>query len=154
AWQVGGTLRALGLHARRDLGNRLFRSVGRRIGQGTRAANYSRAGKPRRRQAGTRQFHQQPDSPLPEIQGDPMNKLGYDQPLYIVPFDHRGSFQNKLFGWTGTLTADQTAEIAASKQVIYDGFKAAVRDEVPDFRAGILVDEQFGAAILKDAWAH
>ena len=83
-----------------------------------------------------------------------MNKLGYDQPLYILPFDHRGSFQNKLFGWTGTLTADQTAQIAASKQVIYDGFKAALRDEVPDFRAGILVDEQFGAAILKDAWAH
>ena len=83
-----------------------------------------------------------------------MNKLGYDQPLYILPFDHRGSFQNKLFGWTGTLTADQTAQIAASKQVIYDGFKSALRDEVPDFRAGILVDEQFGAAILKDAWAH
>ena len=83
-----------------------------------------------------------------------MNKLGYDQPRYILPFDHRGSFQNKLFGWTGTLTADQTAQIAASKQVIYDGFKAAIRDEVPDFRAGILVDEQFGAAILRDAWAH
>jgi myo-inositol catabolism protein IolC len=83
-----------------------------------------------------------------------MNTLGYDQPLYILPFDHRGSFQNKLFGWTGTLTADQTAQIAASKQVIYDGFKAAIRDEVPDFRAGILVDEQFGAAILKDAWTH
>jgi 5-dehydro-2-deoxygluconokinase len=83
-----------------------------------------------------------------------MNKLGYDQPLYILPFDHRGSFQNKLFGWNGVLTAEQTAEIAASKQVIYDGFKAAVRDEVPDFRAGVLVDEQFGAAILKDAWVH
>ncbi len=83
-----------------------------------------------------------------------MNTLGYDQPLYILPFDHRGSFQNKLFGWTGSLTADQTAQIAASKQVIYDGFKAAIRDEVPAFRAGILVDEQFGADILKDAWAH
>ena len=83
-----------------------------------------------------------------------MNKLGYDQPLHILPFDHRGSFQNKLFGWSGALTADQTAQIAASKQVIYDGFKAAARDEVPDFRAGILVGEQFGAAILKDAWTH
>jgi myo-inositol catabolism protein IolC len=80
-----------------------------------------------------------------------MNTVGYDRPLYILPFDHRGSFQTKLFGWTGTLTADQTAQIAASKQVIYDGFKAALRDEVPDFRAGILVDEQFGAAILQDA---
>jgi 5-dehydro-2-deoxygluconokinase len=83
-----------------------------------------------------------------------MNTLGYDRPLYILPFDHRGSFQTKLFGWTGTLTADQTAQIAASKQLIYDAFKAALRDEVPDFRAGILVDEQFGAAILKDASTH
>ena len=52
--------------------------------------------------------------------------IGFDRPLYILPFDHRGSFQTKMFGWKGTLTAEQTAEIAAAKQVIYDGFKAAV----------------------------
>jgi 5-dehydro-2-deoxygluconokinase len=83
-----------------------------------------------------------------------MKTLGYERPLYILPFDHRGFFQTKLFGWTGTLTADQTAQIAASKEVIYDAFKEALRDEVPDFRAAILVDEQFGAAILRDAWKH
>jgi myo-inositol catabolism protein IolC len=77
--------------------------------------------------------------------------LGYDRSLYILSFDHRSSFQTGLFGWTGRLTEDQTAQIAASKQLIYDGFKAALRDEVLDFRAGIVVDEQFGAAILKDA---
>jgi myo-inositol catabolism protein IolC len=38
--------------------------------------------------------------------------------------------------------------------VIYDGFKAAVADGVPREKAGILVDEQFGAAILHDATAH
>jgi 5-dehydro-2-deoxygluconokinase len=76
---------------------------------------------------------------------------GFDKPLYILPFDHRGSFQSKLFGWKGTLTPEQTAEIAASKQVIYDGFKAAVAAGVPKEKAGILVDEQFGAAILRDA---
>ena len=83
-----------------------------------------------------------------------MNTFGYDRPLYILPFDHRGSFQTKLFGWTGSLTKEQTAQIAASKQVIYDGFKAALRAEVLNSRAGILVDEQFGAAILRDAWQH
>ncbi|HEV3257945.1 MAG TPA: DUF2090 domain-containing protein, partial [Gemmataceae bacterium] len=62
--------------------------------------------------------------------------------------DHRGSFQSKMFGWTGTLNAEQTAQVAAAKQVIYDGFKAA---GVPKAKAGILVDEQFGAAILRDA---
>jgi 5-dehydro-2-deoxygluconokinase len=77
--------------------------------------------------------------------------IGYDQPLYILPFDHRGSFQTKMFGWKGTLTAEQTAQIAAAKQVIYDGFKAAVAGGVPKAKAGILVDEQFGAAILEDA---
>ena len=76
---------------------------------------------------------------------------GFSKPLYILPFDHRGSFQTKMFGWKGTLTAAQTAEIAAAKEVIYDGFKAAVTGGVPKDRAGILVDEQFGAAILKDA---
>jgi 5-dehydro-2-deoxygluconokinase len=76
---------------------------------------------------------------------------GYDQLLYILPFDHRGSFQEKLFGWKGKLTPQQTAEIAAAKQVIYDGFKEALAAGVAKDKAGILVDEQFGAAILKDA---
>jgi myo-inositol catabolism protein IolC len=80
--------------------------------------------------------------------------IGYDKPLYIQPFDHRGSFQTKLFGWQGKLTQEQTAQIAASKQVIYDGFKAAVAAGVPKEKAGILVDEQFGGAILRDAAAN
>jgi myo-inositol catabolism protein IolC len=80
--------------------------------------------------------------------------IGYNKPLYIQPFDHRGSFQTKLFGWKGKLTEAQTAEIAASKQVIYDGFKAAIAGGVPKEKAGILVDEQFGQAILRDATAN
>jgi len=83
-----------------------------------------------------------------------MRTTGFDKPLYILPFDHRGSFQTKMFGWTGALTAEQTAEIAAAKQVVYDGFKAAVQDGVPQQKAGILTDEQFGSAILRDAVAH
>jgi len=79
--------------------------------------------------------------------------IGFDQPLYILPFDHRGSFQTKMFGWTGVLTPEQTAQIAAAKQVIYDGFKAAVAAGVPKAKAAILVDEQFGAAIRRDAAA-
>src|SRR5580692_11586814 len=77
--------------------------------------------------------------------------IGFNEPLYILPFDHRGSFQTKMFGWTGTLSASQTAEIASTKQVIYDGFKSALQAGVPKKKAGILVDEQFGAAILRDA---
>ena len=52
-----------------------------------------------------------------------------------------------MFGWEGNLTARQTAEIAAAKRVVYDGFKSAIQAGVPKEKAGILVDEQFGCAI-------
>ena len=60
-----------------------------------------------------------------------MKTLGYDQPLYILPFDHRGSFVTKMFGWHGGLTPAQTAEIAAAKRIIYDGFRTAIAGGVP-----------------------
>jgi len=75
---------------------------------------------------------------------------GFTKPLYVLPFDHRGSFETKMFGWHEPLSESQTAEIAAAKRVIYDGFLKAVTDGVPREKAAILVDEQFGAAILHD----
>jgi hypothetical protein len=82
-----------------------------------------------------------------------MTTIGIDQPPCILPFGHRGSFQRTMFGWERKLTPDQTAQIAAAKRVIYDGLKAAVAAGVPKEPVGILVDEQFGAAILRDAAA-
>ncbi len=76
---------------------------------------------------------------------------GYAAPLYILPFDHRASFKSGMFGWNGTLSTEQTERIVAAKRVIYDGVVAAVAGGVPKAHAGILVDEQFGAAILRDA---
>jgi myo-inositol catabolism protein IolC len=83
-----------------------------------------------------------------------MTTPGFDKPLYILPFDHRGSFQRKMFGWDGELSAQQTSEIAGTKRVIYDAFLEAVHAGVPKDKAGILVDEQFGASILRDAEAE
>jgi myo-inositol catabolism protein IolC len=83
-----------------------------------------------------------------------MAPRGFDHPLYILPFDHRGSFETGMFGWHGELNREQTAQIAAAKQVIYDGFKAAIAGGVAKEKAGLLVDEQFGAAILHDAAAQ
>lgn len=83
-----------------------------------------------------------------------MTAVGFDQPLYLLPFDHRGSFQTKMFGWKGALSSEQTVQIAAAKRVIYDGFRTAVAAGVPKDKAGILVDEQFGGAILRDAAAE
>jgi len=82
-----------------------------------------------------------------------MTPRGFTKPLYILPFDHRGSFETGMFGWKGDLSPEQTAEIAAAKRVIFEGFQKAIADGVDKEKAGILVDEQFGAAILRDAAA-
>jgi hypothetical protein len=44
--------------------------------------------------------------------------------------------------------------IAASKQVIYDALRLALHQDVSCEAAGIVVDEQFGAAIQQDARAR
>jgi myo-inositol catabolism protein IolC len=78
---------------------------------------------------------------------------GWDRPLYVQLFDHRGSFQSGLFGWKVPLSDAQTSEIAGSKQIICDGFRAGLAGSAPAAKAASLVDEQFGAAILRDAKA-
>jgi myo-inositol catabolism protein IolC len=77
--------------------------------------------------------------------------LGYNRPLYLLPFDHRHSYLTGMFHVTPPLTADQHEQVVESKLVIYDGFRRAVGRDVPVASAGILVDEEFGADILRDA---
>src|ERR687891_590507 len=79
--------------------------------------------------------------------------LGYDKPLYILAFDHRGSFQKKFFGVAGEPNAEETARISDAKSVIYQGVKRALDEGVPRESAGVLVDEQFGADAARDAKA-
>ena len=76
---------------------------------------------------------------------------GYTRPLYVLPFDHRASYVSGLFGWKELLNAEQAVAVADSKRVIYAGFEQALVDGVPKDRAGILVDEEFGSALLRDA---
>jgi myo-inositol catabolism protein IolC len=81
-----------------------------------------------------------------------MMMTGYIKPLYFLPFDHRGSYISGLFKWKEPLNVEQMVSIARSKQVIYAGFERAIADEVvPKNHLGILVDEQFGVEILRDA---
>jgi myo-inositol catabolism protein IolC len=78
--------------------------------------------------------------------------LGYDGKLYILAFDHRGSFQKKMFGIQGDPTPEETATIADAKHLIFEGMeKAAARGEVPGDQVGVLVDEQFGGDIPQGA---
>lgn len=80
--------------------------------------------------------------------------LGYDKKLFILAFDHRGSFQKKMFGISGEPDAEEAARIADAKSVIFDGFARAVQEGAPASEAGILVDEQFGADIARKAKAN
>jgi myo-inositol catabolism protein IolC len=76
---------------------------------------------------------------------------GYNRPLYLLPFDHRHSYLTGMFHVTPPLTADQHDAVTDSKQVIYEGFRKALARGLPAASAGILVDEEFGAGILRDA---
>jgi len=77
--------------------------------------------------------------------------LGYSGDLYILAFDHRGSFQKKMFGIVGDPTAEQTETITDAKRVIFEGFLTALGEGAPRDAGGLLVDEQFGADVAKEA---
>jgi hypothetical protein len=67
--------------------------------------------------------------------------LGYDGKLYILAFDHRGSFQKKMFGIEGDPTPEQTATISDAKHLIYEGMvKALEKGDVHPDQLGVLVD--------------
>jgi myo-inositol catabolism protein IolC len=74
-----------------------------------------------------------------------VSKNGYARRLFLLPFHLRRRFM---------LSAEQRAQIAAAQQVFYEGFRAAVAAGVPKQNAGILLDDRFGAAILRDAVAQ
>jgi 5-dehydro-2-deoxygluconokinase len=78
--------------------------------------------------------------------------LGYDGKLYFLAFDHRGSFQKKMFGIDGDPTPEETERIADAKHLIYEGMvKATETGSVEEDQVGVLVDEQFGGTIPAQA---
>lgn len=79
--------------------------------------------------------------------------LGYDGKLYILAFDHRGSFQKKMFGIAGDPTPEETATIADAKRLIFEGMELAVERGAEAGATGVLVDEQFGSDVPGQAKA-
>jgi myo-inositol catabolism protein IolC len=71
--------------------------------------------------------------------------LGYDGKLYILAFDHRGSFQKKMFGIQGDPSPEETEKIADAKHLIFEGLLKASEEGAEPGVTGCLVDEQFGA---------
>jgi 5-dehydro-2-deoxygluconokinase len=69
--------------------------------------------------------------------------LGYDGKLYILAFDHRGSF-TKRFGVEGEPTPDDLQRFSDGKLLIFEGIEAALEKGADPAVTGCLVDEQFG----------
>jgi myo-inositol catabolism protein IolC len=80
--------------------------------------------------------------------------LGYDGKLYILAFDHRGSFQKNMFGIQGDPTPEETETIADAKRLIFEGMLEAVSRGAQAGATGVLVDEQFGSNIPERAREH
>jgi myo-inositol catabolism protein IolC len=76
---------------------------------------------------------------------------GYEQKLFILAFDHRGSFQKKFFGIEGAPDPEQTAIIADAKHLIFEGMLQAVSAGAEASVTGVLVDEQFGSDVPQQA---
>lgn len=82
--------------------------------------------------------------------------MGIDQAtqsLFILAFDHRGSFVKDLFGIEGEPTAAELAAIADLKHAIFEGLGQAVSAGCPLTAAGALVDEQYGGTVPREARA-
>jgi len=76
--------------------------------------------------------------------------LGYDQNLYILAFDHRGSFK-KMFGAGGEAAPAPQETLETAKQIVWEGVKQALSDGAPADSVGALVDEEMGAQPAREA---
>ncbi len=81
-----------------------------------------------------------------------LSTLGYEKDLFILPFDHRSSFEAGLLDIRGRQADPQEVEqLASYKRVIYEGFLEALEKGVPVVTAAILVDQKYGEELLADA---
>ena len=76
--------------------------------------------------------------------------LGYQGKLYILAFDHRGSFK-KMFGAGDDATPEQLERLETAKQIVWAGVKKAVEQGASRGAVGVLVDEEMGAVVAREA---
>jgi myo-inositol catabolism protein IolC len=77
--------------------------------------------------------------------------LGYDKPLYLMAFDHRGSFEKDLFGASEPVPPDVRDGIIGVKEIIFDAYVRALAEGAPRDDCGVLVDEEFGTGVARRA---
>jgi myo-inositol catabolism protein IolC len=73
------------------------------------------------------------------------------QRLYMLSFDHRGSFEKGLMGIAAEPTPTERQRISELKALIYQGFTRAIADGAPREHCAVLVDEEFGSDIARSA---
>lgn len=73
------------------------------------------------------------------------------KPLFILPFDHRSGLTHELFSVAYPPNAKVAKAIITLKNIIFEGFLKAYPSVKHLGECGILVDEEFGAAILDRA---
>jgi myo-inositol catabolism protein IolC len=78
------------------------------------------------------------------MSGIGLNDLGYDERLYVLAFDHRGSFERMV---------GDIDRVAGAKTLIWEGFQKAVELGAPKGAAGVLVDAQYGPTVAREAKA-
>ncbi|HEX9888840.1 MAG TPA: DUF2090 domain-containing protein, partial [Nitriliruptorales bacterium] len=76
--------------------------------------------------------------------------LGYDAQLFILAFDHRGSFK-RMFDVGSDPSPDQYEQLRDAKLLVWEGFQAALEQGAPRDIAGVLVDEEMGAQVAREA---
>jgi myo-inositol catabolism protein IolC len=76
---------------------------------------------------------------------------GYDNKLYLLAFDHRGSFEHGLFGATPPISPEIRSKIIELKNIIFDANQLAISEGASKEICGILVDEEFGTDVARRA---
>jgi hypothetical protein len=56
-----------------------------------------------------------------------------------------------MFRWREPMNIAQLTVIEVAKQIAYEGFKAVIAARVPKDKAAIVIDELFGARIMRQA---
>ncbi len=79
--------------------------------------------------------------------------LGYDGQLYILAFDHRGSFK-KMFGAGSDASPEQMDQLKSAKQLVWEGVQIALAEGAPADKVGVLVDEEMGSVVAEQAKAQ
>jgi myo-inositol catabolism protein IolC len=75
----------------------------------------------------------------------------FGQRLFMLSFDHRGSFEKGLMGIAAEPTPTERQRISELKALIYQGFTRAIADGAPREHCAVLVDEEFGSDIARSA---